>query len=72
MPYGVVLKEEHPITPRRETSNHALIMPYGKLRIPYVTISLVPYAISCIFFKGISYGTIIGVVAPLFQLNIVD
>lgn len=33
------------------------IMPYGKLRIPYVTISFVPYAISCIFLKDMSYGT---------------
>ncbi|MCD4777530.1 MAG: hypothetical protein K8R12_01020, partial [Desulfobacterales bacterium] len=33
------------------------IMPYGKLRMPYVTISFVPYAISCIFLKGMSYGT---------------
>ena len=33
------------------------IMPYSKLRIPYVTISFVPYAISCIFLKGMSYGT---------------
>ena len=32
-------------------------MPYGKLRIPYVTITFVPYAISCIFFKGMAYGT---------------
>ncbi len=33
------------------------IMPYGRLRMPYVTIRFVPYAISCIFFKGMSYGT---------------
>ena len=32
-------------------------MAYGKLRIPYVSITFVPYAISCIFFKGMSYGT---------------
>ena len=37
-----------------------LIMPYGKLRMAYVTITFVPYAISCIFFKGMSYGTNIG------------
>ena len=36
------------------------IMPYDKLRMPYVTITFVPYAISCIFFKGMSYDTNIG------------
>ncbi len=41
-------------------------MPYGKLRIPYVTISFVPYAISCIFLKGMSYGTKTGGQGVLF------
>jgi hypothetical protein len=36
------------------------IMPYDKLRMPYVTITFVPYAISCIFFKGMSYDTNMG------------
>jgi len=45
-------------------------MPYGKLRIPYVTISLVPYAIFCIFFIGMSYVTIIGVVRRFGHLGL--